>query len=70
MISFKGRQHKRGIILQCVRWYVAYLLSYRDLYWTPDAETRRGIALDERGDPLGIEYRNGFLVMDPWRLRK
>ena len=31
MISFKGRHHKKDIILQCVRWYVAYSLSYRDL---------------------------------------
>ena len=29
MISFKGRHHKQDIILQCVRWYVAYSLSYR-----------------------------------------
>lgn len=31
MISFKGRHHQEEIILQCVRWYVAYSLSYRDL---------------------------------------
>jgi transposase-like protein len=31
MISFKGRHHQQNIILQCVRWYVAYSLSYRDL---------------------------------------
>jgi putative transposase len=31
MISFKGRHHQQGMILQCVRWYVAYSLSYRDL---------------------------------------
>jgi putative transposase len=31
MISFKGRHHQHNIILQCVRWYVAYSLSYRDL---------------------------------------
>jgi putative transposase len=30
MISFKGH-HQQGMILQCVRWYVAYSLSYRDL---------------------------------------
>jgi transposase-like protein len=27
MISFKGRHHQQEIILQCVRWYVAYSLS-------------------------------------------
>lgn len=31
MISFQGRHHQQDIILQCVRWYVAYSLSYRDL---------------------------------------
>ena len=31
MISFKGRQHTQDMILQCVRWYVAYSLSYHDL---------------------------------------
>lgn len=31
MISFKGRHYQQDIILQCVRWYVAYSLSYRDL---------------------------------------
>ena len=31
MISFKGRHNQQEIILQCVRWYVAYSLSYRDL---------------------------------------
>jgi len=31
MISFKSRHHQQEIILQCVRWYVAYSLRYRDL---------------------------------------
>jgi transposase-like protein len=31
MSSFKGRHYQQDIILQCVRWYVAYSLSYRDL---------------------------------------
>jgi len=30
-ISFKGRYFRREMILQCVRWYLAYGLSYRDL---------------------------------------
>ena len=42
MISFKGRQHQRDIILQCVRWYVAYSLSYRGLEEL----------MDERGYPI------------------
>ena len=31
MISFKWRHFKKDIILQLVRWYVAYSLSYRDI---------------------------------------
>jgi transposase-like protein len=43
MISFKGRHHQRDIILQCVRWYVAYSLSYRDL---EELMQERGYAVD------------------------
>jgi len=31
MISFKGRHTPKSIILQCVRWYCAYSLSYRNI---------------------------------------
>ncbi len=31
MISFSGRHFKKDMILQSVRWYLAYSLSYRDL---------------------------------------
>ena len=31
MINFKGCHFEKDIILQCVRWYLAYALSYRDL---------------------------------------
>lgn len=43
MISFKGRHHQKDIILQCVRWYVAYSLSYRDL---EELMQERGYAVD------------------------
>jgi hypothetical protein len=43
MISFKGRHHQQEIILQCVRWYVAYSLSYRDL---EELMQERGYAVD------------------------
>jgi putative transposase len=29
MISFKGVHFEKDILLTCVRWYVAYPLSYR-----------------------------------------
>ncbi len=31
MISFKGRHYQKEMILQSVRWYLAYALSYRDI---------------------------------------
>ena len=31
LISFKGRHFQKDIILQSVRWYLAYSLSYRDI---------------------------------------
>jgi transposase-like protein len=43
MISFKGRHHQQDIILKCVRWYVAYALSYRDL---EELMHERGYAVD------------------------
>lgn len=43
MISFKGRHHQQDMILQSVRWYVAYSLSYRDL---EELMQERGYALD------------------------
>jgi len=43
MISFKGRHHQQDIILQCVRWYVAHSLSYRDL---EELMQERGYAVD------------------------
>ena len=30
-ISFSGRHFQRDMILQCVRWYLVYALSYRDI---------------------------------------
>ena len=43
MISFKGCHHQQAMILQCVRWYVAYSLSYRDL---EELMQERGYAVD------------------------
>ena len=31
MIKFKGRHFEQEMILQSVRWYLAYSLSYRDI---------------------------------------
>ena len=43
MISFKSRQTPKAIILQCVRWYCAYSLSYRNI---EEMMQERGIDVD------------------------
>jgi putative transposase len=43
MISFKGAHFVKDIILTCVRWYVAYPLSYRQL---EELMQERGVAID------------------------
>lgn len=40
---FKGRQFGQSVILLCVRWYLAYSLSLRDL---EEMTAERGIAID------------------------
>ena len=42
-ISFKGRQFQQDMILQSVRWYLAYPLSYRDI---EELMQERGLSLD------------------------
>ena len=43
MEDFKGRQFKDYIILQCIRWYCKYGISYRDL---EEMMLERGIEVD------------------------
>ncbi len=43
MISFKGRQFDKQMILQSVRWYLAYSLSYRNL---EEMMAERGFTVD------------------------
>ena len=43
MISFKGYRYPKEVILQAVRWYLAYCLSYRDI---EELLLERGIAVD------------------------
>jgi transposase-like protein len=42
-LMFKGRHFDRSIILLCVRWYLAYGLSLRDLQ---EVMAERGISVD------------------------
>ena len=43
MILFKGRHTPKEIILQCVRWYCVYALSYRNI---EEMMAERGIQID------------------------
>jgi len=43
MVSFKGAHFAKDIILTCVRWYVAYPLSYRQL---EELMQERGVSVD------------------------
>ena len=43
MIDFKGAHFQQDIILTCVRWYVAYPLSYRHL---EEMMEERGVRVD------------------------
>jgi putative transposase len=43
MVSFKGAHFEQDIILTCVRWYVAYPLSYRQL---EELMQERGVSVD------------------------
>ena len=42
-ISFKGRHFEKAVILQAVRWYLSYALSYRDV---EELLAERGVRLD------------------------
>jgi transposase-like protein len=43
MITFKGRHTPKPIILQCVRWYCSYALSYRNI---EEMMAERGFLID------------------------
>ena len=42
-ISFKGRHFEKTVILQAVRWYLSYALSYRDI---EELLAERGVSVD------------------------
>ena len=48
---FKLRHYQSDIILLCVRWYLSYLLSYRQV---AEVVNETGMEVDHTGDlPLG-----------------
>ncbi len=44
MISFNGRNFEKEMILQSIRWYLAYSLSYRDI---EEIMKERGFDVDQ-----------------------
>jgi len=43
MIAFKGRHTPKTLILQCVRWYCSYALSYPNI---EEMTAERGLVID------------------------
>ncbi len=53
-MKFSGRSFPKEVILQCVRWYVAYcFVSYRDL---EEMMQERGIEVDHSTIQRWVEY--------------
>lgn len=52
MISFKGKQYTKAIIMMAMRWYFAYALSYRDV---EELLKERGIPADHSAVKRWIE---------------
>jgi putative transposase len=76
MIDFKGHRVEKDIILLCVRWYLAYPLSYRNL---EEMMEERGVQVDhsniyrwvQKFTPhLEVAFRNGKKrpVGSGWRM--
>ncbi len=58
-ISFKGRHFEREMVLQCVRWYLAYSLSYRDL---EEMMLERGFSVDHSTIHRWVTYYSPQLL--------
>ncbi|NIB40335.1 IS6 family transposase [Pseudomaricurvus alkylphenolicus] len=65
-ISFKGRHFRREMILQCVRWYLAYGLSYRDL---EEIMEERGSSVDHSTIHRWVSHYSPLLLAE-FRKRK
>src|SRR5215217_5195485 len=63
---FKGRHFDRSVILLCVRWYLAYSLSLRDL---EEMMAERGVSVDHTTiDRWTVHYAP--LLLEQFNLRK
>ena len=55
MLNFKGMRFPIDVILVCIRWYVAYPLSYRHL---EEMMEERGVSVDQSmGGPFSAAHR-------------
>ena len=63
---FKGRHFDRSVILLCVRWYLAYGLSLRDL---KEMMAERGISIDHSTIHRWVVYFSP-LLLERFNLRK
>jgi transposase-like protein len=67
-MMFKGRHFDRSVILLCVRWYLAYSLSLRDL---EEMMAERGISVDHTTiHRRTIHYAPLLLEQFNWRKRQ
>jgi len=66
MTMFKGRHFDQSIILLCVRWYLAYSLSLRDL---KEMMSERGISLDHSTIHRWVVHFSP-LILDRFNRRK
>ena len=68
-MSFKGAHFPQEIILTCVRWYVAYPLSTRQV---EELVRERGVPVDHatvnrwviKYNPLQVKYLNNIIEQD------
>ena len=61
-VEFKGRWFPKDLILRCIRWYLAYKLSYRDL---EEMMTERGVSVDHSTiQRWVVKYLNNILEQD------
>ena len=64
---FKGRHFDRSVILLCVRWYLAYGLSLRDL---TEMMAERGISVDHSTIHRWVVYFSPLLLKCFYRRKR
>ena len=57
---FRGRHFNHTVIILCVRWYITYKLSYRDLV---DMMAERGVDVSHTRESIRLPTRRMFLML-------